>query len=141
MKFFSRRVTTARFAATPYIKDAYKGKLDVHYVLGVINSRLIAHAYNALVKEAGRVFPQVKLTHVKKLPMAVAEKTKQKDIADLVKRILAAKARDASADVSALEREIDQLVYALYGLTPEEIKIVEEASKLFLCKQFCTRAC
>jgi len=28
-----------------------------------------------------------------------------------------------------LEREIDQQVYALYGLTPEEIKIVEEAGK------------
>jgi hypothetical protein len=43
--------------------------------------------------------------------------------------ILAAKQRDAEADVSALEREIDQLVYALYGLTPEEIKIVEGATK------------
>ena len=32
-------------------------------------------------------------------------------------------------DVSALEREIDELVYALYGLTPEEIKIVEAAAK------------
>jgi hypothetical protein len=29
--------------------------------------------------------------------------------------------------VSALEREIDDQVYALYGLTPEEIKIVEGA--------------
>jgi len=28
-----------------------------------------------------------------------------------------------------LEREIDQQVYALYGLTPEEIKIVEESAK------------
>lgn len=28
---------------------------------------------------------------------------------------------------AALEQEIDQLVYALYGLTPEEIKIVESA--------------
>jgi hypothetical protein len=43
-------------------------------------------------------------------------------------RILAAKERDASADTSAWEREIDELVYALYGLTPEEIKIVEGAS-------------
>ena len=34
--------------------------------------------------------------------------------------------RDADADTSALEREIDQLVYALYGLTPEEIKLVDE---------------
>ena len=47
----------------------------------------------------------------------------------LVDRILAAKQRDAEADTSALEREIDELVYALYGLTPEEIKIVEEASE------------
>jgi len=44
-------------------------------------------------------------------------------------RILAAKQRDAGADVSALEREIDQLVYALYGLTPEEIKIVEDTAE------------
>jgi adenine-specific DNA-methyltransferase len=40
-----------------------------------------------------------------------------------------AKRSDPSADVSAWEREIDQLVYRLYGLTPEEIKIVEEGTK------------
>ena len=53
----------------------------------------------------------------------------QKPVERLVDRILAAKQRDAGADTSALEREIDELVYALYGLTPEEIKIVEEAGK------------
>jgi hypothetical protein len=42
--------------------------------------------------------------------------------------LLAAKQRDAEADTSALEREIDKFVYALYGLTPEEIQIVESAS-------------
>ncbi len=31
------------------------------------------------------------------------------------------------ADVSALEAEIDQLVYSLYGLTREEIAIIEES--------------
>ena len=54
-------------------------------------------------------------------PFAVSE--------NQVDRILAAKQRDAEADTSALEREIDELVYALYGLTPEEIKIVEEEKK------------
>lgn len=34
------------------------------------------------------------------------------------------KKSDPSADVSALESEIDQMVYKLYGLTEEEIKIV-----------------
>ena len=60
-------------------------------------------------------------------------------IADLVKTCLTAKRRDAGADaglrseatssqVSALEWEIDELVYALYGLTKDEIKIVEESA-------------
>ena len=40
-------------------------------------------------------------------------------------QILAAKKKDPSADTSALERQIDEMVYALYGLTPEEIAIVE----------------
>ena len=41
---------------------------------------------------------------------------------------LPAKQRDAGEDVSALEGEIDELVYALYGLTPEEIAVVEESA-------------
>ena len=36
----------------------------------------------------------------------------------------------AGADVSALEREIDELVYALYGLTKEEVKLVEDAGRM-----------
>ena len=42
--------------------------------------------------------------------------------------IIAAKQANPAADTSALEREIDQQVYALYGLTPEEIAIVEGAA-------------
>jgi len=41
----------------------------------------------------------------------------------------AAKQHDAEADVSALERQIDQFVYGLYGLTPEEVNIVERAAE------------
>ena len=37
------------------------------------------------------------------------------------------KAGGEVADTAALEREIDERVYRLYGLTAEEIKIVEEA--------------
>ena len=112
-----------------YIKDAYKERLDIHYVLGVINSRFIAHSYNSLVKEAGRVFPQVKLTHVKKLPMAIPDNNKQKKISSIVKSILAEVAKDAGADVSRYEREIDENVYAIYGLTAGEIKQVETSVK------------
>ena len=53
----------------------------------------------------------------------------QAPIVALVDRILAAKQRDARADTSDMEHKIDRHVYALYGLTPEEIKIVEDAGK------------
>ena len=46
-----------------------------------------------------------------------------------MERILAAKWRDPKADTTALEREIDRLVYELYDLTPEEIAVVEEATR------------
>ena len=44
-------------------------------------------------------------------------------------RILKAKRADGAADTAALEREIDERVYRLYGLTADETKIVEEASQ------------
>jgi hypothetical protein len=111
-----------------YLKKDYQSRIDPHYVLGVVNSKYIAFAYNKLVREAGRVFPQVKITHVKKLPMAIPSKQHQDEIAKKVKAVLAAKRQNPAADTSGLEREIDQQVYALYGLTPEEIQIVESAS-------------
>ena len=42
---------------------------------------------------------------------------------------MSAKQRDAGADVSAWERELDDLVFALYALTPDEIKLVEGAAE------------
>jgi len=43
--------------------------------------------------------------------------------------MLEAKQKHYAADATLLERQIDQHVYALYGLTPEQIKMVEDATK------------
>jgi hypothetical protein len=50
----------------------------------------------------------------------------------LFKQLLTAKKKDPNADTSTIEKQIDEMVYALYGpayrsgrLTPEEIAIVE----------------
>jgi len=47
----------------------------------------------------------------------------------LVDKILTSKQKDPNVDTSALEKQIDQMVYKLYSLTPEEIEIVENSSK------------
>jgi hypothetical protein len=43
----------------------------------------------------------------------------------LVDQILAVKQKDLQADISALERQIDKMVYELYDLIHEEVEIVE----------------
>ena len=47
----------------------------------------------------------------------------------LVDQIIDSKRHDPEADTTALEREIDHLVYQLYDLTPEEIAVVEESTR------------
>jgi predicted RNA methylase len=49
----------------------------------------------------------------------------QQPFITLVSQILSLKKSDPQADTSVLETEIDRLVYGLYGLTEEEIAIVE----------------
>ena len=51
----------------------------------------------------------------------------QKLIINLVDQILTAKKDNFQAEISLLEEEIDQLVYELYGITEEEIKIIEDS--------------
>jgi type II restriction/modification system DNA methylase subunit YeeA len=62
-------------------------------------------------------------------PLAIPEKPRNESISELVDSILSATSKDPKANVSKLERQIDQLVYQLYGLTEEEIAVVEGKSQ------------
>jgi hypothetical protein len=100
------------------------------YVLAVLNSRFISHLYvNTSSIATKDDFRQTTLGELRRLPIPIPTDGQNKTVTSLVERILAAKQKNPTADTSALEREIDQQVYALYGLTPEEIKIVEEQTK------------
>ncbi len=51
-------------------------------------------------------------------------------ITDGAKQILVLKEKDPKANTQKLEKEIDALVYQLYNLTDEEIKIIEEGQEI-----------
>ena len=99
------------------------------WMLGILLSSAMQFYVRKVIGSDEGGFIRLFSIHVEKFPVPAASPEKQKVVERLVDRILAAKQRDAEADVSAWEREIDQLVYALYGLTPEKIKIVEDAAK------------
>ncbi len=100
-----------------------------HYLLALLNSSLFfTYAKKVFVEKQGGWF-EVQPDALETFPIPPASSEKQKPVERLVERILSAKQRDAGADVSAFEREIDELVYALYGLTREEIAIIEETRR------------
>ena len=102
---------------------------EPNYLLGLLNSKVLWWfiRQTAASKQGG--FYEFKPMYVSTLSIPAAPSEKQKPVERLVGRILSAKQRDAGADVSAWERELDDLVFALYGLTPDEIKLVEGAAE------------
>lgn len=66
-----------------------------------------------------------KKAFLEQLPIIKPDAATRPTLEALVDRVQQAKAADPAADVSALEAEINRLVYRLYGLTEEEIAIVE----------------
>ncbi len=108
-----------------WVREEYSNKISMLTFLAIINSSYIRFLYNRFVQESGRVFPQVKLTHLKKLPIVLPDEQLGKDLAVLADKIVNTKRDNPSADTSLWESEIDRLVYQLYSLTEEEIALVE----------------
>ncbi|MCG2720831.1 MAG: Eco57I restriction-modification methylase domain-containing protein [Thermodesulfovibrionales bacterium] len=96
-------------------------RFAVKYLLAVMNSSVARNFLRANRRSNIHLYPD----DWKKLPIPNVPPEQQKPIAELVDQILAAKKKDPNTDTSALEKQIDEMVYALYGLTPEEITIVE----------------
>ena len=68
--------------------------------------------YEAIVKEGGRVFPQVKLEKLKPLPIVIADVAIKQRIEDLVRNIINSKKN--SFDSSSFEEELNEIVDKLY---------------------------
>ena len=86
-------------------------------------SKLIIWLFKLEKNEFDDLFPKIRVEEFKKLP--VPNQVNESPISKLVEQILEVKKNDPSANTISLESEIDRLVYQLYGLTEEEIKIVE----------------
>jgi len=99
--------------------------IPIRFILGLLNSKLLHYYFGFIgVMTAGGAYT-LKAATIEAFPIAIGTREQQKEIAAKVESILNAKAKDKQADVSPIESEIDHLVYNLYGLSDNEIKIVE----------------
>jgi hypothetical protein len=105
-------------------KDGFS--ISLKYILGILNSRLMSYYFvKNTAKSVRQMFPKLILEDLRKFPIKIGSEITLYSIINSVEKILLAKKSDPTADTSVLEAEIDRLVYELYGLTEEEIRIVE----------------
>jgi hypothetical protein len=117
------------FAASDvyFIKKTRGSEIELKYLLGLLNSKL---CYFWLYHRGQRKGDLLQLFKgpLSEIPVAKPG-NKAGAVITLVDRILAEKRRDSVADTSVLEREIDELVNAIYGLTPEEALLMNGVAK------------
>ena len=116
--------------------------LSPKYLLGLLNSQLLNYIHGSFSMNKEKVFAKVLAENLKRLPIRIinfsdpTDKLRHNRMVHLVEQMLtlhkqlaAAKAPDAKTrlqrQIEATDRQIDQLVYELYGLTKEEIAVVE----------------
>jgi type I restriction-modification system DNA methylase subunit len=116
---------------------------DPCFILGVLNSKVIKAIWLNKFYDQRRTFPKIKGTYLKLLPIYQIDFSNPTDKArhdqmvklvermlDLHKQLAEAKIPQAQTmlkrQIEATDRQIDRLVYELYGLTEEEIRIIEE---------------
>jgi len=112
------------------------------YVLGLLNSTLLTYLHRLIAPPKGNNYFEVKTRVVGKLPIRrinfsnAADKSRHDRTVELVEQMLAlhkqlggtktAHARtNIERQIDATDVQIDKLVYELYGLTEDEIKIVD----------------
>ncbi len=106
---------------------------DDKYLFAILNSKVIYFFMHQMASNLGEgAFRWIK-QFIERLPIPqITEKNQElaDKITDGAKAILKSKEKDPKANTQQLEKEIDALVYQLYNLTDEEIKIIEERQEI-----------
>jgi len=79
------------------------------------------------LKKDHRRFQKILIKDCRLFPIQAINKERQSQFSRIVSIIIEVKSNDSQKDTNLLEKEIDQLVYQLYGLTDKEIEIVESS--------------
>ena len=117
-----------------------KGEYSLCYILGIINSKLLSSWFIAAFDKLQRkIFPQFKVNELARFPICRATKKQQKPIVALVDKMLllqkelreapehSEKWKRVKSDIEKTDLKIDEEVYKLYGLTREEVKVIESS--------------
>jgi len=112
-----------------YLREEFKDKFALEYILALINSKLLNYYHDSLRLKATDLHPQILVNNLKRMPIKKIPYAEQKPFITLVDQILIKKKQNPETGTSDLEAQIDELVFDLYELTPEEREIVLKNTK------------
>ena len=107
-------------------KITLSNKFSYKFLQAILNSKMIKFYVNELMYDGTHFYPN----HMKVLPIKFNESGSQQSIGKIVDKIHFIKNHNKETDTTALEKEIDNLVYKLYELTYEEVKVIDPAFSL-----------
>ncbi len=119
-----------------------KSSMSIQYLLGLLNSMLLSFILQNRFKTSKKLFPKIPIITIKNLPIRTIDFSNPDDVkkhdhmVKLVEDMLAlhkqlhkekskSRKKIIQDDIDHLDKKIDALVYELYGLTEEEIRVVE----------------
>lgn len=96
---------------------------DDKYLLAILNSKVAWHFLKSICVIRSGGYIEVKPQYVEQIPIPEIDEKDKTPFINLVDKILESKKQNK--DTTSLEAEIDRMVYELYGLTEEEVRVVE----------------
>ena len=132
-EFEKPKIISARFMIEPlfgydtgghYTNDAcYIMPTKTPILAGILNSKLGWWFLSHLTNQVQSNYSQIHIQYLTKLPIAKGTEQQRRAIEERVEKIL--KLKKSGKPTIELEKEIDKIVYEMYGLTQTEIKVVE----------------
>ena len=90
----------------------------------ILNSRLASfYHFNSSPKATKGAFPKILITDIENFPIKIPQS--QIQFVSIVDQIMSIKKSNPQSDTTILEQQIDNLVYKLYDLTYDEVKVVD----------------
>ena len=100
---------------------------DLYYYYGILNSSLFYHFITSTSTAFNNNYYYFKTAYIEPFHFPDSVSIEQKErIKKAVNNILSARSADEDADVEVYEREVDQVVYDIYGVTDQERSNIEE---------------
>ena len=108
--------------------------IQMRVLLGILNSKLIEFYLHCIapVKQGG--YFSYGATVLEKIPIVYPQKNMEKEVRHIVDSIIAKKEQNPQADTTDLENQIDILVYLLYKLTYDEVRIIDPNIETIISK-------